>query len=265
MPITILEQGHYELFLTNNNNKILVLDDKNWFAWDASDAGGQIIFSDNNHRRARTLQSGQYYLVDINRENRFKDSRYLFIENDNQFQILLLPDGLPTETNTQTSIIKPNETISTDNLIKLLGLTKQHLTTKRIVVPGVGSATSVANYLKGVDFPTNLKEIIDYVHRLRGPVDLIDQLKKLAKRTYTSIDDIIKEIETIYSGARKAQQLPIQDYDRMTTDEIKANLTNQQPQDIELLRDYESIHKGRIDLLEEFDRRLAQVKHVGVK
>jgi hypothetical protein len=264
MPLEIIDQGHYELFETHDNNRVFSLNDSKWFAWDQ---GGVLVYTDANHRKARTLQTGQFYLVNFNNETGFKDMPYLFFQNVDQYQILMLPDGVPTEKELQKSTVKPAETISVDKLDRYL---KQPLKTSSgepLMEGPVGSSiVNVTRYLDGIAFPTNKKEIVAHARRNKPTFDILEKLENIENRQYSNIDEIINAIEKAYTGKDKeSKQLPIQNYDQMSTDEIISNLTNKSPEDLQVLRDHESEHKKRISLLDEFDRRLVQTKGAGAK
>jgi hypothetical protein len=79
MPAKVQEQGHYELFNTSHQHHILVLNDKQWFAWVQGQQGEILVHSDADHQKQHTLQTGQFYLVDFEDDPTYKDMPHLFL------------------------------------------------------------------------------------------------------------------------------------------------------------------------------------------
>ncbi len=57
-------------------------------------------------------------------------------------------------------------------------------------------------------------------------------------------------------GESPDRDLPVEDYDRLTIEEITGELDRLSPAELKRLKAYEQKHKERKTLVEEFDRRL---------
>ena len=98
-------EGTYEWFKTTHGNDILVLDDKDYFALVEGQQSDLIVASDSDHQKQRTQQKGDYYLAAFQDDPEFRDQPYLFLQNKNKFNALLLPQGLPDTRNHSKIVI----------------------------------------------------------------------------------------------------------------------------------------------------------------
>lgn len=57
------------------------------------------------------------------------------------------------------------------------------------------SMADVKKYLSEVDFPCDKQTLIDYAKDKDAPKELIDMLNELVDREYTSVDDVMSEME----------------------------------------------------------------------
>lgn len=80
MPVKVKQQGQYELFETSHKHRILVLDDKQWYAAVEGQQGDILVHSDSDHERSRTLQKGVFYIIDFKDDPKFNDVPHLFLE-----------------------------------------------------------------------------------------------------------------------------------------------------------------------------------------
>lgn len=116
MTATVQRHGRYTLFDTPRENRILTLGNDLWFAWVKGEQGDLLVRSDDDHERARTIQEGEYYLVDFQADPSFTDVPHLFLEHDDRFQELILPNGLPTPDDTQRRVVETAKTLDRDEL-----------------------------------------------------------------------------------------------------------------------------------------------------
>ena len=122
MSATVQRHGQYRLFETHQGNRILALGDGLWFAWVNGEQGEIIVRSDSDHERVRTLQEGEYYLVDFREDASFTDAPHLFLERDGEFQEMILPNGLPTDDDVQKRVVTTERTISRGELERHLAV-----------------------------------------------------------------------------------------------------------------------------------------------
>jgi hypothetical protein len=133
MTATVQRHGRYALFETPRENRILTLGSDLWFAWVKGDQGDILVRSDEDHERARTIQEGEYYLVDFQADPSFTDVPHLFLERDDHFQELILPNGLPTQDDSQRRVVETEKTMERDELERnLAGSTRPETSEERI-------------------------------------------------------------------------------------------------------------------------------------
>ena len=116
MTATVQRHGRYTLFETPRENRILSLGSDLWFAWVQGEQGDILVRSDEDHEQQRTIQEGEYYLVDFSSDPSFTDVPHLFLERDDQFQELILPNGLPTVDDAQKRIVETAKTVGREEL-----------------------------------------------------------------------------------------------------------------------------------------------------
>lgn len=122
MTATIQRQGRYTLFETPNKNRILSLGDNLWFAWVGGQQGELLVRSDNDHERERIIRAGEYYLVHFENDPSFTDVPHLFLGHDGVFSEVILPNGLPTDDDTQKRVVGTEKTVDGGLLRQQLGL-----------------------------------------------------------------------------------------------------------------------------------------------
>lgn len=135
MTAIVQGQGRYTLFETPRKNRILVLGDNQWFAWVSGQQGEILVRSDADHERARTVQEGEFYLVNFEDDPDFTDVPHLFLERDGTFQEVILPNGLPTDADPQKRVVGTETTV---DALKL----RSHIGATSLGEPATGAATS---------------------------------------------------------------------------------------------------------------------------
>jgi hypothetical protein len=120
MSATVQRHGRYTMFETPNGNRILALGENLWFAWVTGDQGELLVRSDSDHERDRTIQEGEYYLVDFENDESFTGVPHLFLEENDAFREIILPNGLPTESDTQKRVVGTEKAIARNELERQL-------------------------------------------------------------------------------------------------------------------------------------------------
>lgn len=122
MSADVKDKGDYELFETTRGHRILVLNGERWFAWVEGDQGELLVHSDSDHEKDHTIQEGQFYLADFQDDPKFQDNQpHLFLQKGDEFQELIVPNGLPTERDHQKKVVSTNDTVPRDDLTDHLG------------------------------------------------------------------------------------------------------------------------------------------------
>ncbi len=121
MSVNVEEKGNYELFETTHGHRILVLNDEKWFAWVEGQKGEILVLSDSDHKKEHTIQEGEFYLAEFEDDPKFQNNQpHLFLQKDEKFQELIVPNGLPTEQDNQKKVVSTDETVGKDELKKHL-------------------------------------------------------------------------------------------------------------------------------------------------
>ena len=123
MTATVQRRGRYTLFETPRQNRILVLGQDQWYAWVGGQQGDILVGSDRDHERDRTLQEGEFYLVDFVNDPDFTDMQHLFLEKNGDFVEVILPNGLPTDHDSQKRVVGTEKTISREKLTRHVPMT----------------------------------------------------------------------------------------------------------------------------------------------
>jgi hypothetical protein len=272
MPVKVKDQGQYELFETDHHHQILVLNGKQWYAAVKGQQGDILVHSDSDHKKARTRQKGQFYLIEFKGDPKFKDMPHLFLEKGSSYQELMVPNGLPTEQDNQKKVVWTDDTLQKKELD---GYIKHPQPAgpgeERMDRPGGGSVANVAHYLKGIDLPAGKDAVIRYAKDHKAPKAVLNQLEQMNDGRYTNMADVMQALGRVdNSGDRNADNagrsgqqgqhgsagLPIENYDDLTVDEITQRLRGLHVDQIKRVRRYEEQHKGRKTVLEATDRKL---------
>ncbi len=120
MPAEVRDQGGYELFETTGGHRILVLNGERWFAWVEGQQGEIFVHSDSDHKKDHTIQEGEFYLVDFEGDPNYQDNPHLFLQRDDSFQELIVPNGLPTKQDHQKKVVGTDKTVPQNELTDYL-------------------------------------------------------------------------------------------------------------------------------------------------
>lgn len=110
------KEGKYELFETTEDHQILNLEDQNYYALIKGQQGDIIVHSDSDHEKQKTISKGKYYYADFEDDPAFKDMDHLFMEDGSKFREILLPEGLPTESDAQKKLVRSKEKLSKEKV-----------------------------------------------------------------------------------------------------------------------------------------------------
>jgi hypothetical protein len=83
--------------------------------------GEILVRSDADHQKDHTIQKGQFYLVDFEHDPTYKDMPHLFLQKgSNQYEEVVLPNGLPAEEDHQKKLVKTDRLLANDQLAEYL-------------------------------------------------------------------------------------------------------------------------------------------------
>ena len=256
--VKVQQHGQYELFETTHQHRILVLNNKQWFAWVQGQQGEILVHSDADHKKDHTIQKGQFYFVDFEHDPTYKDMPHLFLQKGDHFEEVMLPNGLPVEEDHQKKLVKTDHTLPKNELAEYL----KHPAPpgpgeSRMSRPGGGSMANVAHYLRGIDFPSGRKEVLSHARDQDAPQAVKDQLEQLDDGHFSNMAELMSALGK-GSEQHKASghRPPIEDYDELTVDAVRGRLEGLNSEELEAVRAYEEEHKNRKTLLGELDRKL---------
>lgn len=112
--IKLVKEGRYRLFETKNQTKILILDNKQTYAWiNVKEIGEILVSSEKEHSTDCILSVGNYRLYDVKDEPKYVDLYHLELCVGNSlWQGYLLPLGLPTAKDKRHRIIPTTEAVT---------------------------------------------------------------------------------------------------------------------------------------------------------
>jgi Protein of unknown function (DUF2795) len=261
MPVKVQAQGHYELFETTHQHRILVLDHKQWFAWVQGQQGELLVYSDADHQKDHTIHTGQFYLVDFEHDPMYKDRPHLFLQAGDCYAEVMLPNGLPTEEDHQKQLVTTDNTLARDELAEYLKHPAPHGPGEaRMDRPGGGSMANVAHYLRGIDFPARRQEVLRHARARDAPEAVMDQLQRLDDRRFATMAEVMSGVgEGVERQESSDHGPPIESYDDLSVGELTRHLEGLNPEELQAVSPYEAEHKHRKTLLGELDRRLKQI------
>ena len=121
MAIRVKNRGRYELVEDQHGHRFLALGSRRWYAWIEGQKSPILVRTGPNHRKERILQRGRYFYVEFKEDPKFRDVPHLFLERDDGYQELLLPNGFPTGTDPQKRLVVSRHTLPKDELEDYLG------------------------------------------------------------------------------------------------------------------------------------------------
>lgn len=114
------KEGKYELFETTESHQILKLGNNDYYALVKGQQGDIIVHSDSDHKKKKTISEDKFYFADFDDDPAFKDIAHLFMEDGSKFREILLPEGFPTQKDTQKKLIRPKEKLSKEKVLNHL-------------------------------------------------------------------------------------------------------------------------------------------------
>ncbi|MGK7392640.1 MAG: Rho termination factor N-terminal domain-containing protein [Candidatus Cyclobacteriaceae bacterium M2_1C_046] len=110
------EKGHYEIFKTTEDNDILKLDKDEYYAMVETNQGHILVTTDEDHKKKKTLQKGDFYFVDFKKDPTFNDIPHLFLEEGKKYKEFILPKGLPNQSTKRKKIVFTDDKVEEDKV-----------------------------------------------------------------------------------------------------------------------------------------------------
>lgn len=119
--IILLNQGEYKLVGSKGGSRLLILDDKDCYAWiNANEIGEILVQTKNKLIDSYILSRGKYRIYRVTGENNLTDLLHLELYiGEGYWQGYLLPTGLPSKENPKNKIIPTKEIITEASRLRL--------------------------------------------------------------------------------------------------------------------------------------------------
>ena len=120
MSGNIIDQGHFELFESKRSNRLLMLNDNQWYRWQW-DAPIQKLYltkgvvdksGDNEYD---VLMEGRFYIV-LSTTGEYAGFHYLLLENRDYFNVYRLPQALPNSMDIEAEIVDVKEKVLSEQI-----------------------------------------------------------------------------------------------------------------------------------------------------
>ncbi|MDX1651939.1 MAG: Rho termination factor N-terminal domain-containing protein [Brumimicrobium sp.] len=125
MSAEIKNEGKFELFKTNEDNEILSYDGNN-YAFIEGKKGDIIVYSDTDYsdKKENMIAQGKFYYVDFEDDENFNAMPHFFMEHNDHFREILLPNGFPTAEDKQKKLVRVDEELPKEKVFKSLGISR---------------------------------------------------------------------------------------------------------------------------------------------
>ena len=107
----VLKNGYYSLFENEHGRRILELDDEEWYAWIDGDFGPTLVYKEEKGILLdyQLIMQGRYFLENVEADPLMP---HLFLQDDNVYIEIVLPQGLPSIVDTSKLMIITENTFS---------------------------------------------------------------------------------------------------------------------------------------------------------
>ncbi len=114
----IRKEGKYELFETTKGHTILNLKNESFYALVEGQQGEIIVKSDSDHEKKNPIAKGDFHYVDFEDDPEFQDMPHLFLQDQDKYRELILPEGLPDNENYQKKLIRIDGELSKSEVLE---------------------------------------------------------------------------------------------------------------------------------------------------
>ncbi len=262
MAVQINEQGTYERFKTSKGRRVLVLNNERWFGWVTGQKGELLVRSSPSHRKSQTCERGRFYFVQFADDPEYRDVPHLFLETEDGFEELILPNGLPDEQDVQKKVIRTEHKMNREklemHLREILGGISAEAAADRALsvrqqedepLPGYAGMTVSELRARITEMPAADLELLrryEASHKNRKMVlQFIDRRKAREAESGGGAEEPPSPAEA---------PPPVESYEEKSAITLADELAQLSLNELERLDSYERAHKNRKTLLEEIER-----------
>lgn len=122
MTFTIKKEGNYELFRTQDDQRIIAIDNRFYefvglYFTIAEGEQGELRRRDpDSIEKSESFRKGTYKLVEFSGDKHFQNIPYLFLERGDRYEEIYLPDGLPRSPRDHIRFVITDHTIAAESL-----------------------------------------------------------------------------------------------------------------------------------------------------
>lgn len=116
----IIDQGHFELFVSERGHRLLMLNDNAWYRWEWN-APVQKLFltkgvvDKSGDKQYSAIKQGRFYIVEST-SGEYSGFPHLLLEDTNFFDVYRLPVSLPTNMDYEAEIIDIREKVLAEDV-----------------------------------------------------------------------------------------------------------------------------------------------------
>lgn len=102
----LCERGFYELFESDYGRRILVLDGRRWFAWNAEDGEEKLYFTSQHKLEGYLkIREGNYLKTNVIDDPEYPDVPHIYLEHKDHYHEIIMEDGLPNSLDVEKKIL----------------------------------------------------------------------------------------------------------------------------------------------------------------
>lgn len=242
----ITKEGIYELFLTPDGDRVLVLGDQQMLM-----VGGPqdeyMVGRYGQFERQRFLARGDFKFVEFDDEDR--EDHLLFLQRNGNVHVVTFHEGLPGGPNEEVRIEIRDEPVGIDEVETYIQSLQSGSGGERKHPPHLETFSDIYHLLGSMDFPAEKQQILEYAHRRQAADEMIERLQELEPRNYNSLHDLRDDL-------RSHDQVASLGIEELSADEIIDMIDAMEPAELEELRNWETRHENRDDVIDAINRRL---------
>lgn len=242
----ITKEGTYQLFLTPDGDQVLSLGGHQMLMV----SGPQDEYMVGRHgdfERQRFLARGDYKFVEFDDEDR--EDHLLFLQRNGNVHVVTFHEGLPEGPDEKVRVDIRHEPVGIDEVDIYVQSLQSGEGGEREELPHLETFADIYHVLGSLSFPAEKQQILNFAHRQQAADEVIERLQGLEARNYASLHDVRDDL-------RSHEQVASLGIEGLSTEELIDMIEAMEPAELEQLRNWETRHDSRDDVIEAIDRRL---------